>query len=58
MKKYSFTVCPNNEWVVNDNSMKQLFALKWLSKSTYLRYFLFDVQFDNSSVFYSFFYRV
>ena len=23
MNKHSFAVCPNNEWVFNDNSMKQ-----------------------------------
>ena len=58
VKKCSFTVYPNNEWVFNDNSMKQLFKLRWLIQSTYLRYFLFDIQFDDSSVCYSFIYRM
>ena len=40
MNKNSSTVCPNNEWVFNDNSMNQLLTLKkWLSKSTVVRLF-------------------
>ena len=34
--KHCFAVFPNNDWVVNDNAITQLFTLKGLSKSTYL----------------------
>ena len=58
MNKHSFAVYLNNECVFNDNSIKQLFTLKFLSTSTYMKYFLFDIQFDDSSDCYSFVYRM